>query len=215
MEWLKIVVFALALNVDSFSTGIAYGVKRIRLPFLAILVLGTISAGAITASMLIGHLISPFLSPELAHRIGGCLLLMLGAWVSYQGVKSQPPTSVIEPEEAVAQPVVRLKINLGRIIIQVLSRPQYADLDASGDISISEAVILGFALALDSFSTGFAVSMLGFNIPITALAVGLGHILLIYPGLWLGKLVGSSRLPNRISMLPGCILMFLGIYKLL
>ena len=214
MDWLKILVFALALNVDSFSTGVAYGVKRIRLPFLAILVLSAISAGAITASMLLGNLISPYLSPGLAHRIGGCLLVFLGAWVAYQGVKSQPPTPVIE-QETFAQPVVRLKINLGRIIIQVLSRPQYADLDASGDISISEAVILGFALALDSFSTGFAVSMLGFSITITALAVGLGHILLIYPGLWLGKLVGSSSLPSRISVLPGCILMFLGIYKLL
>jgi len=224
VDWLTIILFALALNADSFSTGIAYGVKRIRLPFLAIVVLSAMSAGAITVSMLFGHLICPYFSNDFAHRMGGILLFVLGIWICYQGVKSSAQTletNIVIPEtpdikqQTTVQPVLRFKIKLGSLIIQVLSKPQCADLDSSGDISLSEAVILGFALAMDSFSAGFAVSILGFNIPFTAFAVGVGHILLIYPGMWLGRLAGTSRICSRISIFPGCILMLLGLYKLI
>lgn len=248
MDCLTIAVFALALNADSFSAGIAYGVKRIRLPFPAVLVISAMSAGAITASMFFGHLISPFFGSDFSHRLGGILLLILGAWFFYQATKppdqsgetfeisetagtGRPVTDLpvidkpltdrlgidqpVTDDPVTAQPVLRFKIKLGSLIIQILSKPQCADLDSSGDISLSEAVVLGFALAMDSFSAGFAVSMFGFSIPFTAAAVGLGHILLIYPGLWLGRLAGKFKIFSRAAIFPGCILMLLGLYKIL
>ncbi|NLK51485.1 MAG: sporulation membrane protein YtaF [Syntrophomonadaceae bacterium] len=208
MYWLTTVLFALALNIDSLSTGIAYGIRRIRLPFLAIGVISVISAGAITISMYLGNLIGIQVDAELAHRIGGILLILLGIWLLYQGVKvtsSSPPASPQPLEEQ----------ENANLILRILRQPQDADFDFSGDISLQEAAFLGLALAMDAFSAGFAVSLLGFSIWFTALAVGIGHILLIYIGLCLGRLLGltwQSRL--SLTYFPGGLIMAMGIYKL-
>ncbi|MEW5898659.1 MAG: manganese efflux pump, partial [Bacillota bacterium] len=84
----------------------------------------------------------------------------------------------------------------------------------SGEISAREAFLLGFALAMDSFGAGFAACLLGFDLVLTAALVGIGHILLTYLGLLAGRGFSTTWLGKQFSVLPGCILILLGLAKL-
>lgn len=210
MEFLTLLAFALALNMDALGTGVAYGIRQIRIPFLSLLIISGMSVITILFSMLAGHMVSQLVSPVFAHRLGGVILLLVGIWILVQSIQEAKTESDSELERTVMQ--IRIR-SLG-LVIQVLREPSKADLDHSGIISAREAVLLGAALAMDAFGAGFAVSMLGFSPSLTALVVGIGHIILTYVGLLVGKYFACSYLGRQLAMLPGCILIALGIFKI-
>ncbi|MEW5953159.1 MAG: sporulation membrane protein YtaF [Bacillota bacterium] len=222
MELLTVIVFALALNMDAFGTGIAYGVRNIKLPLSSLLIISAMSVLAIVISMAAGQLLLQFIPPNLAEKMGGAILLLIGLWILYQSLTANHSTD--KQEEVISEEVrtvngeqqtlFKIHIKFLGLVIQILKEPARADLDRSGVISWREALLLGLALALDAFAAGFAVSMLGFGILLTAIVVGLGHIILTYLGLLFGRGVGAMSFGRQFSALPGCILIALGLFKL-
>lgn len=216
IDLLTITLFALALNVDAFGTGVAYGARRIRIPLTSLLVICLISVGAISVSMLGGKLIGSFIQPELAKRLGGVILLCIGARIIYLAYKTK---YIPEKDENIQPEKIRSKVTeinfrpLG-LVVQILREPARADIDCSGVISINEALFLGIALAMDSFGAGFAVSMLGFSISVTALMIGIGQFILTNLGILTGRILMATRIGARLTVLPGCIMILLGLFKI-
>lgn len=208
-------VFALALNIDAVAAGVAYGVRGIRVPLTSILIISGMSVAAITLSMSAGGVLAEFIPTEAARRIGGVVLLAIGLWILYQSMsekKGRPLTG--GEEEILPRTVLQIRIKNMGIVIKILKDPHRADLDSSGMISPGEAVLLGAALAMDSLGAGFAVSLLGFNLLTTAVVVGLGHIIMTYLGLYVGRMAGATSFCRHVVTLPGCILIALGLYKI-
>jgi len=54
-------------------------------------------------------------------------------------------------------------------------------------------VLLGFALALDAFVAGFAVSLIGFDILNTVIIVEVGYILMMCLGLKIGNCIAVYK----------------------
>lgn len=220
MELLSYVFFALALNLDSFGAGVAYGARQIKVPVLSLCIISLISMAAICVSMLGGQVLLAVLPDSLARHFGGALLMLIGVWVLYQARRSERPapeksgTEETGSEENVACTTIKIHIRPLGLVIQILKEPARADLDSSGVISPGEAFILGIALAMDAFAAGFAVSMLGFSIGLTAAVVGLGHFSLTFLGLQAGRSVTKFRLGRYLTALPGCILITLGLFKI-
>lgn len=216
MELLVMVLFALALNLDSFGAGVAYGARKIRVPFSSLLIISLISVAAISISMFAGRVFANFLTPAAAHRVGGILLLCIGVWVLFQSYRSGNPTRAAETGKTVEeQPkIVEIRIRPLGLVVQILREPARADLDQSGVITASEALLLGVALAMDAFGAGFAASMMGFSIVATALVVGIGHFCLTFLGIAAGRLFAGCRLGRQLVALPGFLLILLGILKL-
>lgn len=209
MELLTLLAFALALNMDALGTGVAYGIRNIRIPFTSLLIISGMSVLTVLFSMLAGQMVSQLISPIFAHRLGGILLLLVGLWILVQSIRDAREEQA--GEEAT---VMQIRIKSLGLVIQVLREPSKADLDSSGVISSREALLLGAALAMDAFGAGFAVSMFGFSPLITAAVVGIGHIVLTLVGLWLGKSCACSTFGRQLAMLPGCILIAMGIFKI-
>jgi len=215
MELLALALFALALNMDSFAAGVAYGVRKIKLPVTSLAIISMMSMGAITMSMLMGGVLAAYFSPTFAHRLGGVILLLIGLWVLLQSLQENRRKSHgEETDEEHPSTIVQIHIRSLGLVIQILREPSRADLDRSGTISSKEAILLGLALALDAFAAGFAVSMLGFGILPTALMVGIGHFALTYLGLLAGMGAIATGLSRKISVLPGFILIALGLFKI-
>jgi putative sporulation protein YtaF len=220
MELIALLVFALALNMDSFAAGAAYGVRNIKLPVTSLTIISIMSMTAITISMVLGNTVAGYFSATFAHRLGGVILMLIGIWVLIQSLqenrKKARAKSVKDAgkEADTPDPVMQIHIRSLGLVIQILREPYRADLDRSGIISGREAVLLGLALAMDAFAAGFAVSMMGFNILYTALMVGLGHFVLTYFGLLAGMGVGTSKINQKIVTLPGFILIALGLFKM-
>lgn len=215
MEFITIILFALALNLDSFAAGFAYGTRKIQVPPLSLLIINLISMAAISASMLAGKIIVPYLPPAAAHRIGGFILLCIGVWVLIQNSRtSHFNRGQHEQPEGNESKIVEISIRPLGLVVQIMSHPARADLDRSGTITPGEALLLGVALAMDALGAGFAVSMLGFPIGSVALTVGIGHFCLTYAGLTAGRLFASCRIGRRLTTLPGCLLILLGLFKI-
>lgn len=223
MDLLVVFLFALALSLDSLGAGIAYGARQIKVPALSFLIISLISMAAISVSMLGGKAIAAFIPVDLARRMGGLLLLLIGSWVLWQNrrnvrqAENSGPQNVRRetgPENNGPARMFEIHIRPLGLAIQILREPARADLDRSGVISPGEAALLGTALAMDAFCAGFAVSMLGFRIAITPLAVGLGQFIMIYLGIMAGRTITSSRLGRQLTVLPGFILILLGILKI-
>lgn len=207
--------FALALNIDAVAAGVAYGVRGIRVPLSSILIISGMSVAAIALSMSAGGMLAGFISTDAAHRIGGLVLLAIGLWILYQSLSNKKDRHGSGgKEELLPQTVFQVRIKNMGIVIKILREPHRADLDSSGMISSGEAILLGAALAMDSLGAGFAVSLLGFNILTTAVVVGLGHIIMTYLGLYLGRMAGATSFCRHVVTLPGCILIALGLYKI-
>ncbi|MEW6425426.1 MAG: sporulation membrane protein YtaF [Bacillota bacterium] len=213
MELLTITLFALALNMDAFATGVAYGMRRIKIPLASLLIISGLSVLAITFSMLAGNLLASFVPDAFARRLGGFTLLFIGSLFVWQSLRRNSVHAADHTTET--RTLLRIRIYSLDLVIHVLREPHRADLDRSGEISTPEAFLLGAALAMDSFGAGFAVSMLGFDLALTAALVGIGHLALTYLGLLAGRGFSATWLGKQFSVLPGCILIFLGLAKLL
>ncbi|KUK82251.1 MAG: putative membrane protein [Pelotomaculum thermopropionicum] len=214
MELLTYLLFALALNLDSFGAGMAYGTRQIRVPVISLIIISLISVAAICISMLGGRCLLSFIPASLAHRLGGMLLLLVGLWVLLQTRNEGEHAKKPPAHQTSGGKVFEIHIRPLGLVVRVLKEPALADLDQSGVISPAEALVLGTALAMDAFGAGFAVSMLGFSLFTTALVVGTGHFFLTYLGLLAGRTINASNIGRRLTFLPGCILILLGLFKI-
>ncbi len=214
MELLSYILFALALNLDSFGAGMAYGARQIKVPLLSLLIISLISVAAIIISMLGGQIFLSFIAAGLAHRLGGILLIIIGLWVLYQTRRSGQAAASDTQKENSDNKMIKIHIRPLGLIVQILREPARADLDSSGVISPGEALVLGMALAMDALGAGFAVSMLGLSIVLTSLVVGLGHFFLTYLGLQAGRTITHRGIGRHLAILPGFILITLGMFKM-
>lgn len=216
MELLALLAFALALNLDSFAVGVAYGVRNIKMPVTSLTITSIMSMIAITISMLLGNVVAGNFSSTFVNRLGGAILLFIGIWILIQSLRENngKKANANFARGIKNETDIQIHIRTLGIVIQVPRELYRANMDQPSVMSRREVALLGMALAIDSFVAGFAVSMMGFNILYTTLGMGLGHFILTHFGLKIGKGFGTSRLNTKLTILPGFILIALGLFKI-
>ncbi|MDA8097328.1 MAG: sporulation membrane protein YtaF [Clostridia bacterium] len=202
MELLALLVFGVALSLDGFAAGLAYGLQRIQLPFRSLIIICLTSGVAISISIGVGYAAAQVMAPELARVLGGILLIFLGIWILSQALRR------------ITRRTLCIRIPPFGMVIQVLFEPLDADMDQSGTICSREALILGIALALDAFAAGFAIALSGLHSIFVPLFVTAGLFLLINLGILLGQRT-SDVLSEKVNLLPGCLLIMLGMFRLM
>ena len=83
-QTISLLLLAFAVSLDSFSVGFTYGLRNMKIPIKSIAVIATCSAVVLMAAMMIGHLIESFFSPDMAGKLGGAVLIIIGGWILYQ-----------------------------------------------------------------------------------------------------------------------------------
>ncbi|MEN6459790.1 MAG: sporulation membrane protein YtaF [Syntrophomonas sp.] len=201
----------LALSMDGFTAGIAYGCRKIHLPLASSLVITLASLSAVSVSMLCGKGLSAVLPAGMAIKLGAFLLIGLGFYNFMQACRERINKLPFSEEE----PLLTLSIKTLGIIVQILKEPASADFDLSGEIGLREAFFLGLALALDAFGAGIGLAMTGLNILYTALSVGVVQLVLVNAGIYLGRFLRAERYQRIAAVAPGFILIGIGIFKLM
>ncbi|OCT11839.1 sporulation membrane protein YtaF [Paenibacillus pectinilyticus] len=245
---ISLLILAFAVSLDGFGVGVMYGLRKIRIPLVSIAIISLWSGIIIFTSMQIGVLMSSFMSPSFAKRIGAVILIGIGTWAliqTKQGQKDQkdqaqqdagaitreqlavssiPLTDIrnsgyVEPLafDTLQRTKEILSIELKRfgLVIQILRTPSIADVDKSGNISASEATLLGLALSLDAFGAGIGAALLGFVPLLTASVISLSSGSLLALGLRVGFRYAEMPWLKKLSILPGCVLILMGILKML
>ncbi|MDD2586169.1 MAG: sporulation membrane protein YtaF [Syntrophomonadaceae bacterium] len=211
MELITVLLFALAVSSDGFVAGVQYGIHKIRIPLFSLLVISLASACAVTISMTFGKGLASVLPDNAASTAGALILCSIGAYFLLRAFKEKIKNLETSPEE----PLLTLNLKSLGIIIHILKKPASADMDSSGELSAREAFFLGFALALDALGAGIGLAMTGFNILLTAIAVGMLKFILISSGIYIGTVIKHKRLQSISSIIPGIIFILIGLSELL
>ncbi|MEW6661489.1 MAG: sporulation membrane protein YtaF [Bacillota bacterium] len=205
MLLLSVFLFSIAVSADGFGVGIAYGLRRISIPWYSMSLICFTSTIAITFSMVCGHLIGSLINPALAKKLGAAIMVAVGVWLLLQ--------AYLKPKDNKIEDGALLKINIRSlgIVIQILREPVQADFDRSGKISPKEALALGFALAMDALGAGFGAAVAGLAVWFLPVVVGICKFILISLGFKLGAIWGDNWSPQRLAFLPGLIIVSLGV----
>ncbi|MBO9610202.1 MAG: sporulation membrane protein YtaF [Paenibacillaceae bacterium] len=228
LAFLSLSVLAFALSLDSFGVGVTYGLRRIKIPMLSLAIIAALSGAVIFASMQIGVWLADYVSESLAKAAGAVILVGIGIWAVVQVIlrkSGDAPSQDISPEQAEAEPqdmepdekrpIVHIEIKMLGLVIQILRTPHVADVDRSGAISSSEALLLGLALSLDAFGAGIGAAFIGFAPSLTAIVIAFSSYLFIATGLRVGYLFADASWMRRLSIVPGCLLIVIGVMKML
>ncbi|CAH1204611.1 putative sporulation protein YtaF [Paenibacillus auburnensis] len=228
----SLLLLAFALSLDGFGVGITYGLRKMKIPLLSILIISLCSGIVICVSMQVGVLLAKVVSPDAASMIGAVILVLMGCWSlvqmlmqkerehSPQGAEAQP---VPLNEESVnpagdwshKSAVFSLELRHLGVVIQILRTPSSADMDDSGSISSMEALILGIALSLDAFGAGLGAALLGFSPVPTSLMIALFSGTFLLLGMKTGLKLSGSFWMKHAAALPALLLIAMGIMKLL
>ncbi|WP_164219482.1 sporulation membrane protein YtaF [Virgibacillus sp. YIM 98842] len=190
----------IAVSLDGFGVGVTYGMRKIRVPLIGLLIIMLCSGITVLLAMTIGSSLRSFISPSMAETLGGAILIALGIISLYNILLSERK----KPSESKKQ----------NILTAVLNTPDKADLDQSGIISANEALLLGTALALDAFGAGIGASMLGYSPVITALFIACMSGFFVYCGIKIGMLLSQSKHLQNMSYIPPILLIALGIFNI-
>ena len=210
MQFFSLLLLAFALSLDSFSVGFTYGLRKMVMPFKSVLIIASCSAISMLLAVSIGHGLAKILSPNITASIGGVILMVLGAGVIIQFFRPGKEKDLLKHEKT----IVNFEIRSLGLVINILKKPMSADFDQSGTITGIEALMLGFALSLDSFGAGIGAAMLGFSPIYLAGAVAVMSSLFVLLGIKSGSLLYRFQWIQKFTFLPGILLILIGIWKL-
>ena len=159
--------------------------------------------------MITGKMLIQSLSPTVANRLGGFILIAIGTWALFQFFRSQNNQS--EPTEKI---VLKWEIKSLGIVIHILKKPTMADFDQSGSITGFETIILGIALSLDAFGAGIGAAMIGFSPVFLSISACIMSFVFLSSGLHLGNLLSKTSWVEKIAFLPGLLLVIIGLLKM-
>lgn len=84
---IKYILLALSASIDALSLGITYGIKKTKMSKTANIIIFTIVFVCSTIAILVGHFLSLLFSPAFSILLGSSLLIMLGLYNIYKGLK--------------------------------------------------------------------------------------------------------------------------------
>lgn len=213
MPIVTFLLLTLAVSLDGFGVGIMYGMRRIKVPLISIMIISLCSGLVIAASMYLGQFLLQAMTPEVAKRIGAFILIGIGVWAIVQLLLQK--SNHVAPSKTENKRVFYFEIKRLGLVIQILRTPVKADMDRSGIISATEATLLGIALSFDAFGAGIGAALIGFSPLWTSLCIAISSGIFIVLGLKTGVIFANINWLRKVSILPGFILIVMGIMKLL
>lgn len=202
IPWIRMILEAflltLAISIDAFASGFAYGANKIKIPILSTIVITLIGSLFLGAALFFGAGIGQFISPLLATIICSVILIGLGLSKIFGGW-------------------FKNKIAKRRnTLLKVCAEPEHADLDKSKRLSMKEAALLAVALALDGLAVGvgagLAVQSLEFYIIIIGFSLVM-DIAMLTLGVFLGNRV-ARRVRVNLAWLGGLVLIGLAVMNI-
>ncbi len=214
MDSVSLLLLAAALSLDALMVGLLYGLRGIRVPWVAAAIVSLATGLLLAAAMGAGTLLAARLSPLVAQRTGAAILALTGLWITVQTLRSRPGSPASPRRTDPLHRVWRLRLGSVGIVVEILREPAAADLDRSGHINPAEALLLGVALALDSVAAGLGAAMTGFSPLSLPLAAAAASFALLTAGSHAAGLL-PLRLNGRWTAVHGVLLTLLGLYRMI
>lgn len=204
MSLFSLILIAIAVSLDGFWGGFAFGLRKIKIPFNSLLIISSWSVVCTMLAMLAGHYLKAYIPIEMAKYIGGILLLLLALYTLKGGNEHR------KEQRGNVQP----KLNL-HDLVKILQNPLLADYDNEDDIKPMEGTMLGLAVAMDASIAAFTIALIGVNPFTTPFLFGIAHFVLIGLGNIAARTNIVSSFGEKFALLPGFILLILAVLRLI
>lgn len=205
---INIIFLAITLSIDALGIGISYGVRGINIPLFSKFIISIQTFLIITISLFLGNVVFSFFPTAIRNYTGVIILIVLGAFMIIEAYL---------PKKEKTETVRTFSIKQAGITIKIIKSPPVCDFNKSNKIEPFEALYLGLALSIDSFGVSFGSGAFGvFSIFLPLFAVFF-QILFLSIGISSGRKISNiSKLSENIWItVSGCILIFMGILKLI
>lgn len=206
---METILLVLVVSLDAFVASMAYGSKKIKIPFSSILIINIVCSSFLGISLFFGFLFKQFIPNNIATMVSFLLLFILGLYYLFESLIKNYLGSKRDLSKE-----VKLKLFDIGFVINVYIDETQADFDNSKNLDSKEALYLGAALSLDSLTIGFGNSLGSINYFYAILSSIIIGIIGVSSGLFLGeKIVKKSNL--NLSWLAGAMLIVLAFLKLI
>ncbi|WP_028403158.1 sporulation membrane protein YtaF [Ectobacillus panaciterrae] len=195
---LQMIAIGMASNLDNAGVGVAYGVKKIRIPFMANSIIALMGFLFALVGGLFGGWMSMWLPPFICNIMGMVVLVAIGIWVL-----SQP----------LFEKKVKQRSSNRNLLLQILQNPEEADLDASKSVGFIESIILGIALSINNLAGGFDAGITHLNIWVTSLISGAFSYVCVGLCAYLGARFAAEKLGKQASFISGILLILVGLHQ--
>lgn len=205
---MEIVLLVLAVSLDSFVASIHYGVKKIKIPFISILIINMICSFLLGISILLGKEAQKFLPVGATSIISFIILVFLGMYYLFEGLIKFYLESKNSQEGK-----LEIKFAGIRFIVNVYIDETKADKDRSKVLDAKEAIFLAIALSLDSLTIGFGSGLSNMNYLSIMIFSFIAGFLSIFSGLKIGEKL-STGIRFNLSWISGILLIILAVLRL-
>lgn len=189
MEFITVLIIALALGTDAFSMAIGIGACGIRyrqifIISLVVLVFHVIMPlVGLSLGVLLGRAIG-----RLAEIVGAMVLTFIGILMIREGLKGGEGVSMaLKPLGLVSKKGSNIRVTAG----------------------FWGVIVLASSVSLDALTVGFGLGALQFNLILTVLTIGLIAGIMTAAGFIFGKKIGGW-LGDKAQMIGGAILVVIG-----
>ena len=204
-----IILLGFAVSMDGFFAGMAYGIKKIHIPLLSLLTIGALTLFYTAIAAYSSHFLLSVINPKITTIFGSLLLISIGTVNIIKQVAT--PYHRTEPEPT---PTKNFNSSTDNIFLYIIEKPERADIDRSNHLSIVEALLLGTALGVDNMVATFAAGLAD-TLPLyTPFVMCIIQTTLLYSGIVISKKIISKKLKERLTYLPGIVLILIGLFRL-
>ncbi|WP_342565374.1 manganese efflux pump [Paenibacillus sp. FSL R7-0345] len=199
----SLLLLAFALSLDGFGVGITYGLRKMKIPLLSILIISLCSGIVIGVSMQVGVLLAKVVSPDAASIIGAVILVLMGCWSLIQMLTQKERSPQEEEQEvSIERTAAAPQAGLEAGASEVTELPAEA-----GEAGPQQAAVFSLELrhlgvviqilrtpsSADMDSSGSISSMeamiLGIALSLDAFGAGLGAALLGFSPVWTSLMI--------------------------
>jgi putative sporulation protein YtaF len=205
VQILVLFTLAIATSLDSLGVGVAYGLSGTRVRFAAHTAISTVMMAITWTSVALGNQLSRCLPEFGAHLLSALFFVGVGIWTLAPMFRRRP-----RKEDNVASDLPDHTPTL----TQVLDNPLLADQDASREIDIHEALLLGVALSLNNIGGGVSAGLIRLSPFWMAFWSVFFNIVCLTGGHLLGNRLSRSRLSVYAQALSGVLMVVIGLWQL-
>lgn len=199
----SLLLFLLAVSLDSLTAGFSYGTGRVHIKALSFLILACVPALFITAAGRIGEIVGSLLPSGILPILSFFMLAAIGIAKLFESL-----VRIIAKSTPALIGNWGCQIKQINIIFTVYFSPEEANRTDVQVLSAREALLLSLALSLDSVLVGMAFPAADISQTALFLSASLFNLLLFIVGCLSGRLL-SRALRIDLSWLSGLCLLLL------